>query len=205
LLRVLALVVLAAVVYGAVTLAQVWAASRQDQARTTQAIVVLGAAQYNGRPSPVLAARLDHTLLLWGRHLAPFIVVTGGKQPGDSYTEATASAGYLEARGVPDAAILREVQGRDSWETLAAVATILERRGIRRVLLVSDPFHDERLKGIASELGLRGSVSPTHTSPISGVHVVPYMARETVAVALGRIIGFRREVRVEGWLGRLRG
>jgi uncharacterized SAM-binding protein YcdF (DUF218 family) len=203
--RVLALVVLAGAVYGAVTLFEVWAASRQDQARTAQAIVVLGAAQYNGRPSPVLQARLDHTLELWDRHLAPIIVVTGGKEPGDQYTEATASAGYLEARGVPDAAILREVQGRDSWESLAAVATILEPRGIDRVLLVSDPFHDERLEAISAEVGLHGYVSPTRTSPIRGIHVVPYMARETVAVAVGRVIGFRREVRVEDWLGRLRG
>jgi uncharacterized SAM-binding protein YcdF (DUF218 family) len=195
----------AVVVYLAVTGVLVWAASRKDQARPAQAIVVLGAAQYNGRPSPDLQARLDHVLLLWGRHLAPVIVVTGGKQVGDQYTEATASALYLEARGVPDASILREVQGRDSWESLSAAAVILRRRGLERVLLVSDPFHDERLEAIAAELRLHGYVSPTRTSPISGSHVVPYMAKETVAVAVGRIIGFRREVNVERDLGRLAG
>ena len=204
-LRLVALVVGATLVYLAVTAVQVWAASRRDQARPAQAIVVLGSAQYNGRPSPDLQARLDHVLILWDRHLAAVIVVTGGKQTGDRFTEATASADYLEAHGVPDAAILREVQGRDSWESLSAAAAILRQRGLARVLLVSDPFHDERLEAIASELGLHGYVSPTRTSPIRGRHVVPYFARETVAVAVGRIIGFRREVRLERDLGRLTG
>ena len=192
-------------VYLGVTGFEVWAAAGKDQARPVQAIVVLGAAQYNGHPSPDLQARLDHVLLLWNRRLAGVIVVTGGKEPGDQFTEATASAAYLEARGVPDAAILREVQGRDSWESLSASAAILRRRRLIRVLLVSDPFHDERLEAIWSELGLHGYVSPTRTSPIRGTHVLPYLGRETVAVAVGRIIGFRREVSVERDLGRLVG
>jgi uncharacterized SAM-binding protein YcdF (DUF218 family) len=196
---------LAAAVYLAVTGVEVWAAAGKDQARPVQAIVVLGAAQYNGHPSPDLQSRLDHVLLLWNRRLAGVIVVTGGKEPGDQFTEATASAVYLEARGVPDAAVLREVQGRDSWESLSATAAILRRRGLIRVLLVSDPFHDERLQAIWSELGLHGYVSPTRTSPIRGTHVLPYLGRETVAVAVGRIIGFRREVSVERDLGRLVG
>lgn len=202
-MRITFLVVVAALVYLGVTFAQVWLASREDQARPVQAIIVLGAAQYDGRPSPVLAARLDHVLLLWNRHLAPIVVVTGGKEPGDEFTEATASADYLDAHGVPDAQILREVSGRDSWESLSGAALFLEQRGITRVLLVSDPFHDERLRDIASALGLHGYVSPTRTSPIRGVHVLPYMGRETLAVAAGRIIGFRREVTVERWFADL--
>src|SRR5439155_5400391 len=100
------------VVYFVVTFVQVWAASRHDEARRAQAIVVFGAAQYNGRPSAVLRARLDHAADLWARHLAPSIVVTGGKQPGDRYTEATASALYLlRTRHVPDADVLRIVSG----------------------------------------------------------------------------------------------
>lgn len=105
------------VVYLAVTFGQVWWASRRDQARPAQAIVVLGAAQYNGRPSPVLRARLDHATDLWRRRLAPVVVVTGGRQPGDKFTEATASADYLIAHGVPDAQILREVSGRTTWDS----------------------------------------------------------------------------------------
>jgi uncharacterized SAM-binding protein YcdF (DUF218 family) len=194
------LLVVIGVGYLAVTFIQVWRASRLDQARPSQAIIVLGAAQYDGRPSPVLQARLDHVLILWQRRLAPVVVVTGGKEPGDRFTEATASATYLDDHGVPDSDILREVSGRDSWASLSASALFLRQRGISRVLLVSDPFHDERLEAMSSELGLTGHVSPTRTSPIKGVHVLPYMARETVAVAIGRIIGFRREVRLEQWI-----
>jgi uncharacterized SAM-binding protein YcdF (DUF218 family) len=198
-IRLVALAVLAVVVYLGVTLGQVWWASREDQARQVQAIIVLGAAQYNGTPSPDLAARLDHALGLWQRHLAPTIVVTGGKETGDAYTEATAGADWLEARGVPDADILREVSGRDSWESLSGAALFLKARGDRRVLLVSDPFHDERLHAMASALGLTGFVSPTRTSPIRGTQTWPYFGRETVAVAVGRIVGFRREVSLEHW------
>jgi uncharacterized SAM-binding protein YcdF (DUF218 family) len=196
-LRIAAAVVGAGLIYLGVTLAQVWWASGHDDARPAQAIVVLGAAQYNGRPSPDLRARLDHAVDLYRRHLAPVVVVTGGSQPGDKYTEATASANYLLAHDIPDADILREVSGRTTWESLAAASRFLRERGITRVLLVSDPFHSERVVAIADELGLRGYASPTHTSPIRGLAVWPYFARETVAVAAGRIVGFRRLVGIE--------
>jgi len=179
-------------VYLVVTLFQVWWASRQNQARPVQAIIVLGAAQYNGVPSPDLQARLDHALALWQAGLAPVIVVTGGKEPGDAFTEATAGANYLASKGVPQADILREVQGRDTWQSLSAAANFLEARHITRVLLVSDPFHDERILLIAKEVGLTPYVSPTRTSPIRGFAVVPYFAKETIEVAVGRIVGFRR-------------
>ena len=98
--------------YFVVTFVQVWLTSRRDQARPAQAIVVLGAAQYDGRPSEVLQARLDHAVDLYHRDLAPLIVVTGGRQPGDRFTEATAAAEYLHSKGVPDEDIQREVNGR---------------------------------------------------------------------------------------------
>ncbi len=180
------------VVYLIVTFFQVWWASRENQARPVQAIIVLGAAQYDGVPSPDLQARLDHALTLWQAGLAPLIVVTGGKEPGDIYTEATAGANYLASKGVPQNDILREVQGRDTWESLSAVANFLKPRHITRVLLVSDPFHDERISLIAKEVGLTPYVSPTRTSPIRGTAQVPYFAKETIEVAVGRIIGFRR-------------
>lgn len=189
--------VLVVVGYLAVTLAQVWIASRRDDARPVQAIVVLGAAEFNGRPSQVLKSRLDHAADLYSRHLAPLVVVTGGRQPGDRFTEASASAAYLIGVGIPDAQILREVSGRTSWESLAAASRFLRQRHITRVLLVSDAFHSERLVAISSELGLDGFASPTRTSPIRGSAVFPYMARETVAVAAGRIVGFRRLVGLE--------
>ena len=102
-------------------------APRRTQRGPSDAIVVLGAAQYDGRPSPVLAARLDHALELYDDGVAPMIVVTGGRQPGDRFTEATASATYLHEHGVPDAAILRETTGRSSWESLAAAGAVPRR------------------------------------------------------------------------------
>ncbi|MEY2566725.1 MAG: hypothetical protein QOE35_1254 [Actinomycetota bacterium] len=181
-----------AVLYVGVTYVQVWQASHRDQTPRADAIVVFGAAQYNGRPSPVLAARLDHAADLYKRNVADVVVVTGGGQPGDRTTEASASAAYLKRRGVPESALLREVQGRTSWQSLAAAANFLKQRGKTRVVLVSDPFHNARIAAMASELGLKGYVSPTHTSPIGGGEEVKYLAKETAAMALGRIVGFRR-------------
>jgi uncharacterized SAM-binding protein YcdF (DUF218 family) len=186
----------AVLVYMVVTFVQVWAASHRDQARPVQAIVVLGAAQYNGRPSPVLQARLDHAYQLWHQGRSDVIVVTGGRQAGDRFTEATASANYLLGRGVPDAQLLREVSGRNSWQSLASAAAFLKARGRRKVLLVSDPFHDLRISLMAGELGLNPLVSPTRTSPIKGASALDHMVRETAEVAVGRIIGFRRLVGV---------
>ena len=195
--KIVAVVVGAVVLYLSITFVQVWRAARRDEARTTQAIVVLGAAQYNGRPSAVLRARLDHAVDLWRRRLAPVIVVTGGRQPGDRFTEATAAANYLLGRGVPDKAVLREVSGESSWQSLAATAAFLRARDIQRVLLVSDPFHSYRIGAIADELGLDAHTSPTRNSPIGGRTEARFMLRETAAVALGRVIGFRREAGIQ--------
>ncbi len=194
--RLVAVVVLAVLVYLLVTLGQVWHSSRLNQARPVQAIVVLGAAQYNGMPSPDLKARLNHAYTLWSQHLATTVVVTGGRQPGDPYTEAGSGADYLAGKGVPQTDILREVSGRDSWQSLAAASNFLKQRHIVRVLLVSDPFHDKRISLMADELGLTPYVSPTRTSPIKGNAVIPYFVKETGEVAVGRIIGFRRLVGV---------
>lgn len=184
--------VLVLFVYLSVTFVQVWLASRRDGARPSQAIIVLGAAQYNGRPSPVLAARLDHAILLYRRHIAPLIVVTGGRQPGDHFTEAGASADYLHQHAVPDSAILRETTGRTSWESLESAARFLEQRHLRRVVLVSDPYHSERINAIAHEVGLDSVTSPTRTSPIKGTAALRRMFGETLRVAAGRLFGFRR-------------
>jgi uncharacterized SAM-binding protein YcdF (DUF218 family) len=185
------------VVYFGVTFVQVWLTARHDGARPAQAVIVLGAAQYDGRPSPVLRARLDHAADLWHRRIAPVVVVTGGKAEGDRFTESAAGANYLHTKGVPDAAILREATGRTSWQSLAASARFLRQRGIRDVVLVSDPFHAARIAGIASELGLDAATSPTRTSPIKGLSELRHMVTETAQVGVARVIGFRRLVRVE--------
>lgn len=187
----------ALVLYLGVTFVQVWLAARDDQARPAEAIVVFGTAQYNGVPSPVLAARLDHAIELYEKDLAPVIVVTGGNQPGDQFTEATASANYLIKRGVPDEDVLREVSGTSSWQSLAAAANFLGDRSINDVLLVSDPFHSLRIRAMADELGLEGYSSPTKTSPIKGMTEARYMVREAVAVAVGRVVGFRRQASIQ--------
>jgi uncharacterized SAM-binding protein YcdF (DUF218 family) len=198
-LRVGLLAVVALSAYLAVTFLQVWQASRRDDASRAEAIVVFGAAQYNGTPSPVLRARLDHAAALYRRGFADTVVVTGGRLPEDTsgYTEARASAEYLVVKGVPDSAVLRETEGRTSWQSLASSAVFLKRRGITRVILVSDGFHALRVRAMADELGLTASTSPSVNSPIRGAAKLRYLAKETVAVAVGRVLGFRRAAGID--------
>jgi len=200
--RVIVFVLVAALVYGVVTFGQVWLKAREDQAGddAVDAIVVLGAAQYNGEPSPVLQARLDHAADLYDDGLAPLIVVTGGQLDRDpsGNTEASASADYLAIEhGIDQDNILRENSGCNTWESLASTANELRKRGKERVLLVSDPFHSARVAAMADELDLNARVSPTRTSPIDGSRELRFMARETAVVALGRIVGFRQLMGVD--------
>lgn len=166
-------------------------------ARRADAIVVMGAAQYDGRPSPVLAARLDQVVLLWRQGWAPLVITTGGNLPGDRYTEAEASTNYLIERGVPGTAIL-EVGGSTSYAELEGVAELLGDRGLSSVLLVSDPYHALRIRLVAEELGLSAAVSPTRTSPVDGWHEAEMHLKEAVGVAVGRIIGFDRLLSLTG-------
>ena len=189
-MRIAALFGVLTFLYLAVTFVQVWMASRRDEARRSDAIVVLGAAQYDGRPSSVLKARLDHAFGLYQDDVAPRIVVTGGRAEGDRFTEATAGATYLHDLGVPDEAILRETNGRSSWESLSASARFLKDADMTRVVLVSDPYHSARIKAIAREVGLDAVTSPTRTSPIKGASEWRRLATETVRVAAGRIFGY---------------
>ena len=122
----------------------------------------------------------------------PRVFVTGGKQPLDRFTEAQSEARYLEDRGVPAAAILQEDQGRTSWESLTAVADQLTADGLHSVLLVSDPYHAERIKGMASELGLEAYVSSTRTSPVTGFAAFRHMLKEAAGVAAARVVGWDR-------------
>ena len=158
-----------------VTVLVVWVASvsavliwsGRDEARPAQAIVVLGAAQYAGKPSPVLRARLDHALDLWNRHLASLLILTGGTGAGDTTSEADVGRNYAKRHGVPDSAILVENAGRTTSESMRAVAGMMEVRGLQSALLVSDPFHMLRLRILARRYGFTPYTSPTQTSPIS--------------------------------------
>lgn len=144
----------------------VFRVSRIDERGPADAIVVLGAAQYNGRPSPVLKARLDHALDLYRAGLAPTIVVTGGIGSGDRMSEATVGHRYLRSQNVPDSAIVVRPDGRTTWESMQSVREWMHDREIRRMLLVSDPFHMARLRLETRRTGLTVFTSPTRTSPI---------------------------------------
>lgn len=179
-------------VYLAIVFVQVYMAARRDDAKKSDAIIVLGAAQFDGRPSKILAARLDHAIDLYHRGIAPFIVVTGGNQPGDRFTEASAAAAYLHQHGVPESAIKREVTSRTSWQSLEAAARFLKNDHLTHVVLVSDPYHMARIEDIAHEVGLHAVTSPTTTSPIHGPGEWRRFFTETVRVAAGRIFGYGR-------------
>lgn len=146
--------------------AAVWWTGRSDGARRADAIVVFGAAQYDGRPSPVLEARLEHALALHRRGIASRLILTGGKQLGDQYSEAEAAARWMRRRGVRPAAILTEASSRSTSEQMHAVARIARRRGLDTLVLVSDPWHMLRLRLTAWRVGLTAFGSPTRTSPI---------------------------------------
>ena len=194
--RMAAVLVALLLVYFGVTFVQVWSASRASGPDSADAIVVLGAAQYDGQPSPVLRSRLDHAVELYERGVAPVVVVTGGNQPGDRFTEASAGDRYLQQHGVPASAMRLESQGSSSWESLAAAARFLRDEGITDVVLVSSPYHALRTEQIAAEVGLSGRASPAEETAGIGSRTY-HLARETLAVGIGRVIGHRRLVDLE--------
>jgi uncharacterized SAM-binding protein YcdF (DUF218 family) len=163
----------------------------RDRAEPADAIVVLGAAQYAGRPSPVLKARLDHAVDLWRTGKAPWLVLTGGRGPGDTTSEAAVGRRYAVREGVPESAILLEGEGRTTTASLEAAAGILRERGLRRAILVSDPFHMLRLQILARRFGMDVYTSPTRTSPISAnrTEAVTYILGESVKVPVTIVLG----------------
>lgn len=158
---------LAIFTFWAVSMVAVLIFSSIDQARPAQSIVVLGAAQYDGRPSPVLRARLDHGIELWNRGMGKILVLTGGRGAGDTTSEADVGRSYARKRGVPDTVIILENSGRTTRESMLGVAQLLQQRGLKTAILVSDPFHMLRLWIIGNRFGLTTYTSPTRTSPIS--------------------------------------
>lgn len=151
----------------ALLLAAIAVYGRRDEARAADAIVVLGAAQYNGHPSPVLEARLEHALELYRAGRAPTLIMTGGQAPGDTVSEAMVSKRWAIRHGVPRGAVLVETTGMTTRESMRAVSRVMRTRGMHSAVLVSDPFHMLRLKLLAMQMGVQGYTSPTHTSPIS--------------------------------------
>jgi uncharacterized SAM-binding protein YcdF (DUF218 family) len=191
--RVVGLLLIISLVYGCINVAQVWWVGRSDQATAVDAIVVLGVAQYDGRPSPQLQARLDHALALLLEGASPLVITTGGNQPGDRFTEAETSANYLiKGLGIDYQAveILQENSGSTTRESLIGVRDIMQSRGLHSVLIVTDPYHSLRSRLIAQDLGLVAYVSPTRTSPLRGASAVSRHVREALGVAVAHLIGF---------------
>ena len=161
--RLVAALLFAAIVYPSWIGFQIWRQSHRDENHSADAIVVLGAAQYNGTPSPIFKARLDQAAYLYEQRFSRTVIVTGGKREGDRFTESEAGELYLVERGVASDNILNENNGRTSFESLRNVWDLAQAHGINSVLLVSDPMHSERIKRIASDLGFTG----VYSSPAS--------------------------------------
>ena len=151
--RLALLVLVLLIAYPGYLAVQIWLQSRDDEVHTADAIVVLGAAQYNGRPSPVFQARLDQAAYLYEEDLSQIVIVTGGKQPGDRFTEAETGETYLVEQGIPAEQILAEEEGETTLESLEGVWAIAQEEELESVLLVSDPMHSYRIKTMARDLG----------------------------------------------------
>jgi uncharacterized SAM-binding protein YcdF (DUF218 family) len=145
---------------------RIWDQGTRDEQRPADAIVVMGAAQYDGRPSPVFAARLDHAIDLFHAGLARWFIVTGGKQEGDRTTEAASARAYAVAKGVPDDAILAEDRSRTTLQSIRGVASLMHTNDLTTAVFVSDPTHMLRVLRMASDEGIEGYGSPTRTSPL---------------------------------------
>ena len=189
-LRVIVGLVGVIVLYFAVTFVQIWLTGRHHSSHSAQAILVFGTAENNGTPSPELADRLDHALVLYQEHRAPYIVVTGGKRAGDRFTEAGVSTGYLEAHGVPANRIIAG-SGADTWQNVASIMPALRALHITTVITVTDPFHEDRAMAIASAQGLTTYPSPVTNSAVHGPGLWRYYLKETLEVGVGRVIGFQ--------------
>lgn len=184
---------LAVVIVLAVTAGQVWWVARQDDSRRSDAIVVLGASQYDGTPTTVFRARLQHAKALFDAGIAPRVITLGGKAEGDRFTEAQAGAAFLKARGVTTLAV---GEGRNTLESMQALSRVLGERHWRSVVLVTDPWHSLRSRRMARDLGLKAVTSPTRTGPAVRTREVQarYIARETAAYLYYRVLRRSSEV-----------
>jgi len=186
---VLAIILIVVMLVGYVWIHIWWVGAHEDQHPRSDAIVVLGASQYNGVPSPVFAARLDHAVYLYNQHVAPAIVTVGGKLPGDNYTEAQSGRRYLRKHGVPGHAIVALQTGSDTLTSLQAVDGEFTQQGWHSAVLVTDPWHCLRSRTMARDLGIKAYTSPERTGPaVDGTGTeVRYIARETEAYIYYRL------------------
>jgi uncharacterized SAM-binding protein YcdF (DUF218 family) len=174
-----------------ITVFRVWYVARQDDRTRSDAIIVLGAAQFNGRPSPVLEWRLLHALKLYQAGVAPHIITVGGNIPGDKYTEAHAGKDWLNEHGVPLSALDAVPTGHDTLQSITAVATEFDHHGWRSAVIVTDPWHSLRSVTMARDNGIEAVTSPTRGGPTVGSRDTQahYIARETGGYLYYVVIG----------------
>ncbi len=189
--RVFAAGVLAALLLVASTALAIWWTARQDSRPASDAIVVLGSAQYNGVPSSIFEARLEHALALWEEGVAPVVVTVGGKAAGDQFTEAEAGQAYLRDAGVPEESLLAVPEGVDTLESMRAVGAAYAERGWSSAVLVTDPWHAMRAERMAEDSGVSAESSPTRQGPAVQTRATQfrYILRETAAYLLYRVTG----------------
>lgn len=190
-MRVVAAAVLAVALLITSTALAIWWTARQDSRPASDAIVVLGSAQYNGVPSSIFEARLEHAIALYGDGVAPVIVTVGGKADGDQFAEAEAGRDYLAGSGIPGDALLAVPEGVDTLESIRAVSASFTEQGWSRAVLVSDPWHAMRAERMAEDAGLDAESSPTRQGPAVQTRTtqVRYILRETAAYLLYRATG----------------
>ena len=189
--RVVGALLLAVVLLVVSTATAIWWTARQDARPTSDAIVVLGSAQYNGVPSSIFEARLEHALALYEADVAPVIVTVGGKANGDQFTEAESGRAYLAEAGVPEDGLLAVEEGLDTLESMRAVATAFDGRGWSSAVLVTDPWHALRAERMAEDTGITADSSPTRQGPAVQTRTTQfrYILRETAAYLLYRATG----------------
>jgi uncharacterized SAM-binding protein YcdF (DUF218 family) len=189
--RIVALLVAIVVVVVGGTALRVWYVARQDAHPRSDVIIVLGAAQLNGRPTNIFAARLDHAARLYKDGVAPRVITLGGGQPGDRTTEGAAGARYLDEHGLPARALVPIGRGDDTYSSLQAAVATMKRHGWRTAVLVTDPWHSLRSRTMARDLGIAAETSPVDSGPVvqSRGTELRYVWRETMAYLYYKVFG----------------
>ncbi|MBA3410576.1 MAG: YdcF family protein [Geodermatophilaceae bacterium] len=173
------------------TAVNIWWTARQDERPVADAILVLGSAQYNGTPSPIFEARLDHALDLYNAGVAPLVITVGGRRDGDLFTEAEAGLSWLAREGIPEEALRAVPDGADTLQSIQAVAALFAEQGLSTAVLVTDPWHALRATRIAQDAGIVTSSSPTRQGPAVQTRSTQfrYIVRETAAYLVYRLTG----------------
>ncbi|MDA0564042.1 YdcF family protein [Streptomonospora sp. S1-112] len=197
--RIIVLLLLVAIATPPATWGWVWYTARADERPASDAIVVLGASQYNGRPSPIFEARLAHAETLYREGVAPMIVTVGGNQPGDNFTEAGSGRDWLVAQGVPAENVVAVDEGNDTLQSMRAVARVYAEQGWSSAVIVSDPWHSLRSRVMAEDFGIEAATSPARSGPavLERRTQVWYITRETASLWYYWIFGDSSDIEVD--------